>query len=445
MLRSTSRGGGMPLALLVTTLAALGGCTDNEPFATGPSPRPTRPNLAVGDVITVTSARGTTEAGTLRWAVAQATGGEIIRFDARLAGSTLTLDSTLVIQNYLTIEGPADKGITISGGANGRVIEITPMLTTLPPTTLRNVAITGGKLGPNDGGAGIRAQSPVVLEHTTVWGNEAVGSPAILGYNNGRITLVNSTVSGNTSTGYGYPAISAAVSLELTNSTVAYNSQGGISAGYLAQVVLRNSIISNNGFSNCVLDDNVTLEGTNLSNDMSCGDDTMLLIADPKLAPLANNDGPSMTHALAPESPAFNAAPGCTLQVDQRYESRDSMCDIGAFESTDPTTVSLTIDRVGVVSSTGTFAIVTGYVKCSRAGDQIELPVQAQQKGSDRTVVQGGGTVTVTCSTTAQKWSATVYPSAGLFKSGRVSVTATTQNVPSWMTPATASRGVKLS
>ena len=362
-----------------------------------------------------------------------------------LAGNAITLDSTLVIQNYVTIEGPADKGITISGGAKGRVIDITPMLSTLPPTTFRNVAITGGKLGPNEGGAGVRAQSPVVLEHTTVWGNEAVGSPAILGYNNGRITLVNSTVSGNTSTGYGYAAIASAVLLELTNSTVAYNSQGGISSGYPAQVVLRNSIIANNGFSNCVLDDNVRLEGMNLSNDPSCGDDMMLLLADPKLAPLANNGGPSLTHALAPESPAFNAAPGCMLQVDQRYKPRDSMCDVGAFESTDPTTVSLTIDRTGVVSSTGTFAIVTGYVKCSRAGDQIDLPVQAQQKAADRTVVQGSATVTVTCSTTAQKWSAAVYPSAGLFKSGRASVTATTQNVPSWMTPATASRGVKLS
>ena len=124
MSRFLSRAGRWPLALIASSLAALGACADDEHRITAPVARPSTPNMATGDVITVTSSRGGTEEGTLRWAVAQATGGEIIRFDARLAGATITLDSTLVITNAVKIEGPADKGVTLSAGGRGRVIDI---------------------------------------------------------------------------------------------------------------------------------------------------------------------------------------------------------------------------------------------------------------------------------------------------------------------------------
>src|SRR5687767_2733999 len=101
MRSSIPRAGRWPLALIVT-VAALGACADAEQPITAPSAQPNKPSLAVGDVITVTNNRGGTEAGSLRWAVAQATGGEIIRFDPRLGGATIMLDSTLVVRNSVT-------------------------------------------------------------------------------------------------------------------------------------------------------------------------------------------------------------------------------------------------------------------------------------------------------------------------------------------------------
>lgn len=438
-----SRAGRWPTALLLAALVATGACTADEQPITGPMARANTPNLAVGDIITVINNRGGTEPGSLRWAVAQTTGGEVIQFDAKLAGSTIILDSTLVISRAVTIEGPADKGITISGGGMRRVIDIAVADLAQPATKLRNISVTGGKL-TTEGGAGIRAASPVEIEHATIWGNEAGGAPAILTTGNGMLTLTNSTVSGNTSTGYLYPAIIAGSYTKLHHSTIAYNTQGGISFFPYANAVLSNSIVAHNGtlYNNCMNLDLVSTYGTNISNDMSCGDSTAVTIADPQLLALRNNGGPSMTHALAHTSPAFNRTGVCGLAVDQRYQPRDVQCDVGAYESTEPTTVSLTIDRLASLYFGG--AQVSGTVTCSRPGDQFTLQVDVRQRASDRTIVQGSTGASVTCTAAAQSWSVVVPPSAGAFSGGSATATATTSQVPAWFTSASASRSLRI-
>lgn len=444
MYRIPSRAGRWPTAVFVAALTATGACTTDDQPITGPVMRADTPNLAVGDIITVTNARGGTEPGSLRWAVAQVTGGEVIEFDAKLAGSTITLDSTLVISNAVTIQGPADKGITISGGGIGRVIDIAVLDLGQPATKLRNLSVTGGKL-TTEGGAGIRASSPVEIEHATVWGNEAGAAPAILTTVYGALTLVNSTVSGNTSTGYLYPAIIAGAYTKIRHSTIAYNTQGGISFSPFGNAELINSIVAHNGtlHNNCSNVDVVWVTGTNISNDLSCGDSTVVTIADPQLETLRNNGGPSMTHALASASPAFNRTGNCLLAVDQRYQPRDAQCDVGAFESTEPTTVSIAINRLAS-SYLQTSALVSGTVTCSRAGDQFTLQVNLRQRGTDKTIVQGSTDVTVTCTTAAQPWNAVVTPSAGVFAGGSATASATTSQIPSWFTSASASRSVKI-
>ena len=121
MLRFPSRVGHWPLAL---TLAALGACAD-EPTAPGVS-HIARPNANLGDIISVTTTSGGKEVGSLRWAVAQTTGGEIIRFAPALAGATIVIDSIAPVVYPITIEGPADKGVTISGGNAWHIFEIAP-------------------------------------------------------------------------------------------------------------------------------------------------------------------------------------------------------------------------------------------------------------------------------------------------------------------------------
>ena len=451
MLRSASRVACGPLARAVyvfTTLATAGvfaACADDNQPVTGPAAPPSGPKLAVGDVITVTNNRGTKDVGSLRWAVAKATGGEIIRFDPRLAGATITLDSTLVISHEVTIEGDVNHGITISGGGRGRVIDITVTGLT-QRTTLRNVTITGGKLGDGPAGAGIRSTGPLYVEHSTLHGNVAVGPPAILAL--GPLVLYNSTVTNNTATGYLYHAVFAAEGATVRNTTIAFNSQGGIRFSEYWGGQMDNSIVANNGgfLNNCLNADAIRHGGMNVSNDLSCGDSTYVTIADPMLAPLADNGGPTMTLAVDPTSPAFNGLPtGCEgVGVDQRYKQRDTYCDIGSFESTDSTHATVTIDRVATATLTGTSAIVTGTVKCNRGGDQFNVAVQVSQRGQDKTVVQGTGTASVTCSVVAQPWSALVVPSAGVFKNGGASATAATRQTPSWVVPDDASRSIKL-
>jgi hypothetical protein len=55
-----------------------------------------------------------------------------------------------------------------------------------------------------------------------------------------------------------------------------------------------------------------------------------------KLGPLADNGGPTMTHALLPGSVAIDVIPAVMSRVseDQRGQPRpgDTMCDVGAFE-----------------------------------------------------------------------------------------------------------------
>ena len=434
------------LALMLSTLATLGACTDDEHPITAPT-TPNAPHFAVGDVITVTNARGGMEAGSLRWAVAQATGGEIIRFDPRLAGSTITVDSTLVISNPLTIEGPADKGITLSGGARGRVIDLPVNNGNSSLTTLRNLSITGGQL-MTDAGAGVRTARPLVLAHVTVFGNEAAYGPALQVTNAAALTLVNSTVSGNTATSPLSAAIWASGAVTVENSTVAYNSQGGIRfGGYPHEALLRNAIVAHNGtaINNCSnSDDMIRHDGMNLSTDFSCGESEAILMTDPKLESLRDNGGPSMTHAVSPESPAFNGAGVCALAVDQRYQQRDASCDIGAFESTDRTTVAFTIERLATVNQTGGVAVVAGTATCSRSGDTFSVAVQITQRGANKTTLMGSGTATVTCDTAGQPWSVLVVPSSGAFQRGNATATVTTQQTPTWVTPATASRSIKL-
>ena len=53
---------------------------------------------------------------------------------------------------------------------------------------------------------------------------------------------------------------------------------------------------------------------------------------DPLLGPLADNGGPTLTHALQPGSPAINRGDPAAPPQDQRGYSRLGVPDVGAFE-----------------------------------------------------------------------------------------------------------------
>ena len=440
MNRATSRGAWWALALTLTTVAA---CADDPPTAAPRAPTISH-DVTHGNVILVTNTSGSNVPGSLPWAVSQTDGGSVIQFDPSIAGDTIALESTLDAYFVLNIDGPADKGMTITSNSGG-------VIRARLGGTLRNLTISGGN--ESGSGAGIWTNGPLVLEHSTVTNNRGNGG-AIHGFD---ITLRNSTVSGNE--GYGPAAgisYGSGARIRLFNSTVAFNNPApGIgmvvgSPGAGADVMVQNSIIAGNGFGlNCGAVDGIAWGGRNIAGDTSCGSPfERLIVADPMLATLADNGGPTRTIAFAPQSPALNAALGCMVTVDQRYVPRDATCDIGAFEFTDPTVVTLTVNESAVTNAQTGLTTVTGTLSCSRAGDQFGVVVdleQAQKAGKTTTTVRGTGSVGITCSTTAQPWSAAVGAlDGGVFATGPASAAARTNNTPVWVTPASTSRSIKL-
>ena len=145
--------------------------------------------------------------------------------------------------------------------------------------------------------------------------------------------LTNSTVSGNEVGLYGN------LVLMLNNSTVAGNTEWAI--GGDAVITMANSVV----VGECEPLE-VFSKGHNIESPGStCGFDQLtdqvnVSTGDLNLGELADNGGPTMTHALGAGSVAINQIPGSAcldaegqpLTTDQRGEPRDSRCDVGAFE-----------------------------------------------------------------------------------------------------------------
>lgn len=211
-------------------------------------------------------------------------------------GSQLTLNGCSVLQNDGTVGG----GIFNDGGA----------VTVIASTLSENVAFLGG----------------------------AVSHDA------GTLAASNATVSGNTAWTAG--AIHAVGEVTLTQCTIAENLTGAyppaaVVAGIDAHVLLRNCLIADNVAGDCLVDGGAVEDaGYNLIGDGSCITHPTSFSGDARLGPLADNGGPTLTHALRPGSPAVDAGDcaGGTVLVDQRGEPRPqgAACDIGAFEGVVP-------------------------------------------------------------------------------------------------------------
>jgi hypothetical protein len=167
-------------------------------------------------------------------------------------------------------------------------------------------------------------------------------------YGYGDLRLTNSTVSGNTSSigsggGIAVDSYYYAGDAILTNSTVTRNRANRGGAGIhmdYADATFIDTVVADNGAArpNCG-GDPVNSLGHNLADDDSCGLNAPgdLVVSDAMLGPLADNGGPTKTHALLAGSPAIDAgSPDCPPPAtDQRgvLRPQGAACDIGAFES----------------------------------------------------------------------------------------------------------------
>jgi predicted outer membrane repeat protein len=351
----------------------------------------------------------------------------------------------------VTIQGPQTSGITLSGGGVTGVLSVTAPAA----VSLVNLTITDGF---DDSGGGILSSGTLTIDHSAFIGNEVVGLKAHGGaiYSTGPIlSITNSTLSGNHARNGG--AIMAEGDLTIRHTTITGNTAGS-GAGLWAsgELSLRNTIIAGNidpdvpsAGENCQPGLGVPiLSGVNLSDDASCAPaGPSMLIANPTLAALAHNGGPTQTHALLAGSPAIDGATLCTLTDDQRYVARPQggACDIGAYEFDTFVQIGLTVDAAIAVDATTGAATLTGSVTCS-APSSIDLALtltQVQKAGRLAPVVNATATATVACTGTAY-WTAVMTPPTGAFQNGAATVDARTTNLPSWIAPAPVTGTVKL-
>ncbi len=177
------------------------------------------------------------------------------------------------------------------------------------------------------------------------------GAAYLLG---GTVSLTNVTVVGNGSaSGRGGGIVNSGGTLTLINDTFSGNLRGSIETEHGATTSVGNTIIGA-GFSDnldfgCIasgredpLSGNTSTAaittdlGSNIDQDGHCrlsgpGDRADV---NPKLAPIANNGGATLTQALLSGSPALGAANELNCPTtDQRGEPRANPCDIGAFEA----------------------------------------------------------------------------------------------------------------
>jgi hypothetical protein len=203
---------------------------------------------------------------------------------------------------------------------------------------------------PGERGGAIYSLSSTTITQSTFYNNTATETGgAIENGVNGRLAISNSTFSGNSTAMLGGSAILNSGEIIVMAFTTITNNVGGVPGVALLSgpdtIEIRNSIIANNTGGDCSYPASSSILWENLDSDGTCTGFT--ITDDPGLGPLANNGGPTHTHALAPNSPARDAAVGDCLAMDQRGEPRPhgSACDLGAYEFTsggpspDPTVI----------------------------------------------------------------------------------------------------------
>jgi hypothetical protein len=174
-----------------------------------------------------------------------------------------------------------------------------------------------------DSGGGIfQSGATLILTNSTVSGNAASQGGGIYSDGSGPVTLTNSTVSGNS-------AVSgSAILLSEVDPFASMTTTATLIDGACAQ---QGEVTwTSSGY-------NIESPGDTCAFDQGT-DEAGVSANDLKLAALANNGGPTQTHALGAGSVAIDVIPAnsCEVAEDQRGQPRPetggAMCDVGAFE-----------------------------------------------------------------------------------------------------------------
>lgn len=266
-------------------------------------------------------------------------------------GGGIRNDGTLTLRRCVVKDNKAYAGYIPTGQRQGYS---TPGsgggIYSLGELTIEDCEVTGNETVIGDGG-GIHARGPTKIRNSLIANNNASGGINKIPYmvqdsagggirSESALTVINSTITGNSVVGYG-GGVASYGSADLQHVTVSANRfhmvgnnvgrGGGIHAAGSGGTVA-NSVIAGNTEANTTiaanLNGNLARSGVNLID------------GDAQLATLDANGGPTRTLMPRPGSPLIDSAPCLAgLVSDQRGQPRPgansagARCDIGAVET----------------------------------------------------------------------------------------------------------------
>ncbi|MEM7737125.1 MAG: MBG domain-containing protein, partial [Deinococcota bacterium] len=305
----------------------------------------------------------------LREAIANAADGDTITFDASLSGQTITLSlgELLTGLDNLTIDASAlANPITIDVNNAFRIFHHTGSGT----FEINNLVVTGGDANADDGG-GIRGVSDVTVINSTISGNTAnsggggissFGDLTVIGstisgnttsrdgggiYSNRTVTVINSIISGNTVNNGNGGGILSTRDVTVTNSTIAGNEAADDGGGIYSNraVTLTNSLVLGNDASTdpqIFASNGITLNTSayGFVAGQSTGDSFVgFVLADVFTAPESAASAPTTSgdYTLVACSPAINTGNNASAPAGNDLAGNTRIqnvtVDMGAFES----------------------------------------------------------------------------------------------------------------
>jgi hypothetical protein len=253
------------------------------------------------------------------------------------ANGKLTLSKSTIYANTAT----STVALALGGGTHSGQVNIS--YSTVSGNTASGSAPTNSSYG---GGIDVRISGDSVISNSTIVGNHAYIGGGAASYHSG-ITLINSTLSGNTADKMASALYLEKASLKLENSTIAFNSDAAqqsaiVLSSHFYGASFTSSIIADNAGASIEVIDAHELIIAGSNNDIvgpatfaTLPGDT--LTTDPMLLPLGNNGGVTLTHAFRNGSPAFGAGSNpFNFTTDQRgsgfARTVNGATDIGAYE-----------------------------------------------------------------------------------------------------------------
>ncbi len=360
-------------------------------------------------------------AGSLREAIANATIGDSITFDAGLSGGTIVLSTgSLSIDKNLTIDGSAlAAAVTIDANGESRIFHVTNgtvtfnhLIITRGKTSGSGISSRGGGIlkdagdlflincqltenqSTSGGGGVFSGTGALTITRTSFYGNDAAFDGGAVHANGGTLTITNSSFARNVAGGHGgavnFGASGSATQVTLTENLA--DTGGGLSVRGTS-VTLSNALITGNralagpdvaGVLDGASSGNLIGDGTDVSGilDGSNGNQLGTAIApiNARLAPMSDYGGLTRTIALLAGSPAIDGGVASGEATDQRGLARVGATDIGAYEAGPVMMVTNTQDSGG-----GSLREILSNITTEGTRVLFDLP-----SGDDRIVLTSG-------------------------------------------------------